>query len=136
TNKWLCRDLANAYLNTSIEEIGTILNLRDIKAIDTAEVPKAPISPNVMRNTLLFTFLGALLCYGLFCLITLLDNTIKSPDEAIAKLEQPLIGTIPLDARLQEDTHNGNFIVALENTAKNRFNISEHFRSMRVNLQY
>ena len=136
TDKLLCCKLANAYLNASIEEIGAILNLQNIKAIDTAEVPDVPISPNVMGNTAIFVFLGALVCYGVFCLICILDNTIKNPDEAIAKLNQPLIGTIPLDERLQEETRSGNFIVALENTAKNRCNISEHFRSMRVNLQY
>ena len=88
-------ELTNTILNLAPSEIERIVVGGNATVIDSAELPKAPASPNVARNTVVGAFLGFVLAVlGVF-LVDLFDNTIKSPEDLTIDDEVPILGMIP-----------------------------------------
>ena len=138
TDPVICMEVANTMADLFIETVQEILNIRNSRIIDSAELPEHPFYPSNRRNTLIGFVLGALAAFGLVFLRNILDTTIRTPDDAVAVLELPIMGTIPRDDRLlrQESQPGGarNQILAADDGE--RFDIAEAFRTMRTNLQY
>lgn len=91
-------DIANQAaleLKESIEKF----NRNDVLISDKANIPKAPISPDVKKNTILGMFLGLVLSgvYVLFIFLT--DSRIKNTEEIEKYYGIPLIGIIPEEAK-------------------------------------
>ena len=68
----------------------------NIRVIDEAEVPKAPVTPKKERNTLLALIVGLVIGTGLAFFFEYLDNTIKVPDDVKQHLNIPYLGPAPL----------------------------------------
>ena len=81
-----------------------------------------------MRNTLLAIIIGLILAVGGIFGYDALDDTIKSPDDIIRKLNLPVMGTIPRF----EEPEDGRLI----SQAQPRSPITESFRALRTNVQY
>jgi exopolysaccharide transport family protein len=67
----------------------------NIRVIDPAEVPKAPVKPKKMQNILLAIIVGLSLGLGLAFFLEYLDSTIKLPEEINAILKIPYLGPVP-----------------------------------------
>jgi exopolysaccharide transport family protein len=67
----------------------------NIRIIDPAEVPKAPVKPKKTRNILLAVFVGLSLGIGLAFFLEYIDSTIKLPDEITGLLKIPYLGLVP-----------------------------------------
>lgn len=63
--------------------------------LTTALPPTEPSSPKILLNTALAVFLGLLLAVGVALLLELADRRVRSPDDAVAALGLPVIGTLP-----------------------------------------
>ena len=63
--------------------------------VDRAEVPNAPISPNLIKNLLLGILAGVGLGFALAVLREMIDDTLHTPDDVEAKLQIPLLGLTP-----------------------------------------
>jgi len=63
--------------------------------LTTALPPTEPSSPKILLNTALAVFLGVLLAIGVALLLELADRRVRSPDDAVAALGLPVIGTLP-----------------------------------------
>ncbi|MCP4253458.1 MAG: polysaccharide biosynthesis tyrosine autokinase [Candidatus Scalindua sp.] len=70
------------------------LQTSNIRIVDRAETPRAPIKPRKRRNVLLGAVLGLFVGIGLSFFLEYLDNTIKSPDDVEQYLGIPLLGVI------------------------------------------
>lgn len=71
------------------------LRRNNIRVLDAAEVPRAPIWPNrseEIRNAIILAFAAA---FGMVILVHILDNRIKLPEEIKAQLGLPLLGSVP-----------------------------------------
>ncbi len=79
----------------------------EIGIIDPAEVPSGPISPNVTGNAVIAGFLGAVLMAGVFIIINLLDDKIKSEDDIERYLGLNMLAAIPDYAELQNQNVTG-----------------------------
>jgi capsular exopolysaccharide synthesis family protein len=71
------------------------LKSSNIRIVDTAQVPKAPIKPRVALNIVLSIILGTALGVGVAFLQEYLDNTLKTPDEVERLLRLPSLGMLP-----------------------------------------
>jgi len=67
----------------------------NIRIVDAAEVPKAPVKPRVFINLVLGFILGAALGVGLAFFQEYLDNTLKTADEVERLLRLPSLGLLP-----------------------------------------
>ena len=87
--------LVNAVLDNAYDEIIRVVGGGNVKIIDSANLPKAPSSPNVYRNVVLGFLLGAFFCMVLIFLIDVFDSRIKIESDLMDVKDLPLIGVIP-----------------------------------------
>lgn len=82
------------------------------RVIDAAQIPGAPVSPN-KRMILMVGLLGGLLLGVAGAVLQgILDNTVKSPEDVVNKLNARLLGTLPL----QKEDKDGHFESYWENS--------------------
>lgn len=119
--------LLNSYSNISLAEASSG---DTVTVVSRAEVPRAPIRPQVMRNSLLAAVAGILLAAGIAFLVEYLDDTVKTPDDA----QEVGLGIL---ATVQRASGNGKKrhqeIFALNQT---RSPVTEAYRTLRTNLQF
>lgn len=102
------------------------ISASNIAIIDTAVPPIRPSSPNLLRNLLLALVLGITSSGIVIYLRTLLDDSVKVPEDVEGKLQMPLLGVIPLAKELDIDS-------AMEDP---KSTISEGYNSLRSALLY
>jgi succinoglycan biosynthesis transport protein ExoP len=126
TNKQLFQTLMSRSKETGLESELTSTNVR---VMEQAEVPRAPISPNRTRNYQLALLIGLALGLGLALLFEHVDNTVKTPED-IKALSLPFLGMVP-----NVDQRPGNPAAARAvNTASPDAAVAEAYRVLRTNL--
>ena len=106
------------------------LKSSNIRVIDIAEQPRAPVSPNRMFNETAAIFGGSLLAIVLAFFVEYLDNRIKSPEEIKAHLGLPHLGMLPL---VDESAKSGKYVLLDGETSPN---FAEAFRVVRTNVLF
>jgi succinoglycan biosynthesis transport protein ExoP len=71
------------------------LKTSNIRVVDPAEKPRAPVSPNTPNNLLLGFVAGIAIALALTFFIEYLDNRIKTPAEIQEHLRLPFLGIVP-----------------------------------------
>lgn len=71
------------------------VSLSNVSIIDSAEVPKAPSSPNLFKNLLIGLIMGLGLASLLVFFKDQFDDAIRVPEDIETKLGLPLLGVIP-----------------------------------------
>jgi succinoglycan biosynthesis transport protein ExoP len=130
TNRNLYETFFKRYKETS-ESIS--LKEANIRFVDRATHPLAPIRPNKMR-TILSAFLATLIAgIMLTFLLDYLDSTLKAPEDVETKLGVPLLGQIPFYKLKKSDkgviTDVGKMVLAYPNSP-----FAEAIRSVRTGL--
>lgn len=92
TNRTLYEGLLQRY-----KEVGVAggLGSNNISVVDRALAPEKPSSPKPLINLAIALLLGLGLGAGATVLMELLDESIRTPDDIIAKLGLTLVGAIP-----------------------------------------
>jgi len=93
TNRQLYDALIKRIKEQSITEQVRSAN---VLIVENAEKPSSPVSPKTARNLFLGIILGLLGGIGMVFFAEYLDQTIKSPEDAEAKLGVSVLGMIPL----------------------------------------
>jgi capsular exopolysaccharide synthesis family protein len=93
TNRQLYDALIKRIKEQSITEQVRSAN---VLIVEKAEKPGSPVSPRTTRNLLVSILLGILCGIGLSFFIEYLDQSIKNPEDAEAKLGISVLGMIPL----------------------------------------
>jgi capsular exopolysaccharide synthesis family protein len=71
------------------------LKTSNIRVVDQAERPRAPVTPRKALNMMLGVLSGTILALGLAFFFEYLDSRIKTPDELKAHLGLPSLGMVP-----------------------------------------
>ena len=117
-----------ATLLTSYEQA----RLADIQAsvnvvqVNSAEPGTIPVSPNVAMNSLLSGLVGVLMTIAVIIGWDALDDTVKTPEDVLKKINIPVIGVI--------FTHKISSLPISQTDPRSP--ISESFRSLRTNIQF
>jgi len=107
-------------------------NLADIQSsnkvtqISLAQPSVLPVGPKVLQNTLIAALISLLLAIGGVIGLDSLDDTLRTPDDVVSKLNLPLLGVI-FHHKIKAQP------VTLDEP---RSPISEGFRKLRTNIQY
>jgi len=101
-----------------------------ISIIEPAGVPTRPISPKTELNVLLASIVGLIISLGTAFLLEYVDDTIKTPEDALRVTSLTTLGTIaPIPSTERpEDT----LITATQPTSP----VSEAYRVLRTNLRF
>lgn len=92
SNKQLFQSLMSRSKETGLE---TELKASNVRTVEKAEVPRAPILPRRARNYQIALLVGLALGIGLGLLFEHLDNTVKSPEDVKEHLGVPFLGMVP-----------------------------------------
>lgn len=95
TDPKLSKDIANSTVSTFINRMQKNLNVRNIEVVDKAKLSYVPSGPNVKKNTLLATMAGFVFGCGYAVLKFLLDNRLRTKEEAEKYLGVPVFCEIP-----------------------------------------
>ena len=87
--------ILDSILNNSDMEIQRIVQAGSATVLDPAKVPLHPSSPNVMKNTVLGAFLGAVMSILIIIAIHLLDVTVRDENDLTERYGFPVLGVIP-----------------------------------------
>lgn len=91
------QDIANAVRIAASQRIYEVMAIEAVNVVDTANLPEGPSSPNTMKNTAIGGAIGLVLAAGIYILIFLLDDTIKTPDDVEKYLGLSVLASIPYD---------------------------------------
>ena len=91
------QDIANAVRVAASQRIYEVMAIEAVNVVDTANLPEGPSSPNTMKNTAIGGVVGFVLAAGIYILIFLLDDTIKTPDDVEKYLGLSVLASIPYD---------------------------------------
>jgi polysaccharide biosynthesis transport protein len=140
TDPEIAARVVNELGNIIAQLAADIIEVKNVRIIDTAVVPTAPVKPSLTTNVGLAGVLGILLGVGLIYLLELVDNTFKKPDELEKKVGMAVVGTIPRlaggnrtkDKQLTEKEYLANMITINDPKAP----ASEAYRELRTNLHF
>ncbi len=105
------------------DDIGSNL----VQVVDPAKAARLPFKPDKMRALMLAFLLSSGLGLALSFLLDIVDDRIKTPDDIKTKLNQTIMGVIPVVAT------GGDITESLKNS---QTAISEAYASLRTNIQY
>jgi len=113
-----------------------LLRANNVRILDRATQPHAPVSPNFSLNISLAVALGFLVGFMLAFAVDTLDNTVRTPEAAEELVGAPMLGLLPLltDAkhRTAEDAPMRDLTVHREPTSL----AAEACKSIRTNLMF
>jgi capsular exopolysaccharide synthesis family protein len=92
TNQKLYQDLLTKTKQTGLE---TELKTTNIRVVEKAETPRAPVSPRKVRSYQVAIILGLLVGIGLALGFEHMDNTFKTPEDVREHLQLPFLGMVP-----------------------------------------
>lgn len=90
------RTLYNDFLQkTNQANIQVNEQQNDLKIIDPARIPNAPVGPKRLRAILIAVFLSLVAAVGLTLLLEYLDNTVKNVEDVARATQLPTLALIP-----------------------------------------
>ncbi|MBR5524165.1 MAG: hypothetical protein IKU51_02725 [Clostridia bacterium] len=92
---YLSQAICDALMDNAPEKVTTVmLGLGSVSPVDEAEVGY-PVSKNTVRNGVLGAAIGALLCYAVYLMLFLMDNTVKEEKELKERFNVNVLGVVP-----------------------------------------
>lgn len=91
------QDIANAVRVAASKHIYEVMDIEAVNVVDTASLPEKPDSPSKLKNAVIGGVAGLLLAIGIYVVVYLLDDTIKTPDDVERFLGLSVLASIPYD---------------------------------------
>lgn len=92
----LAAQIANSVREEAAIQIKQIMDVDAVNLVYEAKIPTAPVSPNVREITLLWAAIGLLLSVGVFVVIFVMDDAIRTEEDAERYLGLATLGVIPV----------------------------------------
>ena len=91
----LSKEVVSKTVSMFIKSMKQNLNVSNIEVVDSPEVNNHPVSPNIMKNTVLGILLGFVIACARIVMIVLTDKTIKTKAEAERFFGYPVYIELP-----------------------------------------
>ena len=109
--------------------ISSELKATNVRIVDPAEVPRAPVLPRRQRDLMMGLLAGCVLGVGAALFRDHLDNRIKTPEEVAAHLGLPCLGLVPMINRKKRDV-----VPLVDHDVPPNF--GEAFKALRTNVLF
>lgn len=100
-----CR-LTNEIANVFIDKVTEIYKVENLYVLDVAEVQDQPCNINLVKNIVIFAFVGAVLVAGYILLINMLDTTVKTDTDIERALGVPVLASIVANGEASKKRSN------------------------------
>lgn len=87
--------VANSLRQVAAEKIIAVTKVADVTTLEEAEIPNAPSSPNIRRNTLIGFLAGGVFVSVVILVVEVLDDRVKKPEDVEESLGITLLGVVP-----------------------------------------
>jgi len=118
--------LLKSYEDIRLAEAQSMDNL---VVVEPPELPRFPVRPNTLSNTLLAAVVGCMLAVGVAFLVEYLDDTIKTSEDVSQTLELSTLGAV---TRMNISVGEEGLVAALQP----RSPVAEAYRALRTNIQF
>ena len=99
----LCRDIANALMNTGIDRIYQVIGSSEPTVIDYSEAEAVEeVSSGLLKDVAIGALFGIVLACGLICVKYLTDTTLKTDEDVRKDLRIPVLAVIPYYEDMKE----------------------------------
>lgn len=92
----VAREIADAVRESASNTIRDIMEIDAVNTVEEANLPTAPSSPSVFRNTAVGGFIGIVIAMGIIVLIYIFDDTVKTPEDVENYLGLNVLTSIPI----------------------------------------
>ena len=86
--------IATEVANVFMDKVNEIYNVSNVHILDKAEIPTEPSNIHLLKNIVIFAFVGAILVSAYILLINMLDTTVKSDLDIEKALNVPVLASI------------------------------------------
>ena len=92
----IAKRIADAVAKAAADQIYTVMDAELVNIVQPGNVPEAPSSPTVMRNTVIAFILAVFVSCAVIIIKFIMDDTIKTADDVERYLGISVIGSIPI----------------------------------------
>lgn len=89
------RQVCEQIITVAPDVIKEAVEAGSVKVISNPSLATEPVSPNIMKNTMLAAAVGLALALGIIVLQVLLDNKINTEEDVTKYLDMTVLGVIP-----------------------------------------
>lgn len=93
-NAILAKNIANSTAEYFTEEIVELMGLNNVDILDEAIESQEPYNINVIKQTIIYVIIGAVLAVAILFTIFYFDRTIKSVEQVENKIKLPILGSV------------------------------------------
>lgn len=127
------RSTADGIVDEIKDAMSGKFRLSNIKVIEPAELPQAPVEQKRLKNFLLVAIMAFFSGCGLALLIDYLDNTVKTQEDVERKVRLPYLGYVPLiKKRSSPDKDIREYIIV--DPSEQKSSLMEALRNIRTNI--
>ena len=95
TTPEMTQAIANTLVDVFKSEVTVIMQMDNVQVIDYAVLPRNPVSPNIMMNSIIGGMVGLVAALILALIRYIADDTVKSTDVITGIMDTPVIGNVP-----------------------------------------
>ena len=95
SNNKKARKIAREIDKVFIEETSKIYKINNVAVVDEASLEKSPYNMNVIKENIIYLFVGIVLSVGTILVMYTFDTSIKSVGDVEEKLELTVLGSVP-----------------------------------------
>jgi capsular exopolysaccharide synthesis family protein len=132
TNQQLYDNLLQRMKEASV---AAAMKAGNIRIVDPARPPTAPVSPKVLNNISLGFFGGLAFGVVLALLVEVLDNTVRTPEQVLNISSLPSLGIVPMSSRYKlgggDDPETRVELISHQHP---RSEIAESYRALRTSI--
>lgn len=139
------RDLADAWVKALAVQVAKIEDPTGAAAngtprvvpIESAELPKTPVSPRPVINIGVGFLLGLVLAFGYSLVRNTLDRKLRTPESVEQRFDTSVVGMVPAASLLARGKgEKGTMVVDITSTRSDDAIVGEAFRKLRTNLLF
>lgn len=93
----LACNISNAMSDETADQVSKVMMTDKPSKVEEAIVPEKPVSPNVLKNTLIGVFGGAVLMCAILIFMYMMDDRIKTEDDITKYLDLNTLASIPIN---------------------------------------
>lgn len=101
----LAMDIANALASVAVEYLPETMSTEAPNIAQKGRLPERKANPSYMKYTLLGGFVGAFLCCAWFVVRSIMDETVRTPEDMERYFGAAPLTTIPYTRVFDQDTH-------------------------------
>jgi capsular polysaccharide biosynthesis protein len=98
-NSFIAKQIVDEFAAVSADQIAKIMDTEEPSIVEEGYASTVPTSPNRVKNTIIGGLIGVLLAAGIFVVLHIMDDTVKTSEEVEKYLGLSTLGLIPLEEK-------------------------------------